>query len=110
MDELLRFIAFAFSFVVLLPLLIYFVFLSAAPKKTKKEKVIVFVLTVLSVGLMLWITYNQGHSNEIQTFSTGLVFMVGSFLNTFEIQISKVLRVGILIVGVGVYIAAGSYI
>jgi chromate transport protein ChrA len=110
MDELLRFMAFVFSFVVLLPLLIYFVFLSAAPKKTKKEKIIVFVLTILSVGLMLWTAYSQGRSNVIQTFTIGLVFVVGSFLNTFEVQISKLLRVGILIVGVGIYIAAGSYI
>jgi hypothetical protein len=110
MDELLRFMAFVFSFVVLLPLLIYFVFLSAAPKKTKKEKIIVFVLTILSVGLLLWTAYSQGYSNAIQTFTIGLVFVVGSFLNTFEVQISKLLRVGILIVGVGIYIAAGSYI
>lgn len=110
MNELLRYIAFAVSFVVLLPLLIYFVFLCAAPKKTKNEKIIVFILIILSVGLMLWTAYRQGYSNEIQTSIIGLIFLIGSFFKTFEIQISKLLRIGILIVSVGLYIAAGSNI
>ena len=110
MDDLFKLAAFAFSFVVLLPLFIYFVLLSAAPKKTKNEKFIVFALTILSVGFMLWTTYKQEHSNEVQTIILGLVFVVAAFINIFEIRISKTYKIGILVLGLGIYVAAGGYV
>ena len=82
---------------VLLPLLIYYVFLSAAPKKSKKEKIIVFALTILVVGFMLWTAYKQEHCNEVQTLIVGLVFVVGAFINIFIIKISKLFKIGIFV-------------
>jgi hypothetical protein len=109
MDELLSFLGVAFAFVILLPLTVYFVFLDAAPKKTTKEKIILFVLTILSAGFMSWTAYRQGYSNEIQTIIVGLVIVVGALLEAFEIMTTKLFRFAVLMAGASIFIAAGAY-